>query len=270
MRHLYMLRQKQLKLVDPSCRLVVPRQITTPHLVRDALGVLIALPSHTFYFDEVCLLKPLNTLYVAIKELGFRNLQASLCINMKVPGVCNLQQSLYIDIKVLESCSFCSFTANCILPKICKGLYIWSLNLKRYFDCACMGHPSPETITVALHKYMYNIALAIVIVTMWVLVQGQQKFRVMTGVHIAGTTPEGLVSACRDVLDCGTWYHHLIAFSKPPNINSFYKAGLIFQAFTGAVRKYLQHYRAFVLSISPDVALMQLNSIIHPILTRLR
>ncbi len=87
---------------------------------------------------------------------------------------------------------------------------------------------------------------------------------------LSGLTPAGIETACEELLECGTNYRHLVAFSRPPVMDSFYQAGLIFQAFTGAVRKYLQHYRGCVLSVPHGTTLMQLKCIIHKVIKQIR
>ncbi len=75
------------------------------------------------------------------------------------------------------------------------------------------------------------------------LFQTNQSFHLAPGVCVSGLSPETVSAACQIILDCGTCYHRLTDFSSPAVIDSFYRAGLIFQAFTVAIRRYLQYYR---------------------------
>ncbi|XP_069123682.1 LOW QUALITY PROTEIN: gamma-tubulin complex component 6-like [Argopecten irradians] len=97
-----------------------------------------------------------------------------------------------------------------------------------------------------------------------------QSFEMSEGVYISGMTPDCLRRVSQDFIMCGTYYNLLVQFSLPPMIDSFYSKGLVYQAFCGAVRKYLQHYRGVILSIPADISLLRLKFICQQIFNQIR
>ncbi|CAH1265550.1 TUBGCP6 [Branchiostoma lanceolatum] len=93
----------------------------------------------------------------------------------------------------------------------------------------------------------------------FVLDQMTQSFSVKEGIHMSGTTPGAMRQTLSRFAEIGTNYRRLSIFASPPIMNSFYQGGLIFQAFTGGLRKYLQYYRYYVLSGSSSVSLLTLE-----------
>ncbi|KAH9507221.1 Gamma-tubulin complex component 6 [Bulinus truncatus] len=85
-------------------------------------------------------------------------------------------------------------------------------------------------------------------------------FVIIEGLQISGTFPEMLDNVLTEFVNCGTLYVRLREFSQPPVLDSFYTAGLVFQAFCSAIRKFLQQYTAEILSIPSAVTLMQLSN----------
>ncbi len=63
-------------------------------------------------------------------------------------------------------------------------------------------------------------------------IKEDQSFSMDSGTYISGRSPEALQSLCADFIECGTFYHRLQQFAAPPVLDSMYKAGLVFQAFT--------------------------------------
>jgi len=98
----------------------------------------------------------------------------------------------------------------------------------------------------------------------------RQTFEVTEGSFMTGITPETLRQVSHDFIECGTYYNRLTWFSTPPLIDSFYRRGLVFQAFLGAVRKVLQHYRAAILSIPQDITLLKLKIVCQKIFIQMR
>lgn len=96
------------------------------------------------------------------------------------------------------------------------------------------------------------------------------RFDITEGTHITGITPQSVKNICQDFMDCGTIYNRLNYFSTPQIIDSFYKKGLIFQAFISSIRKVLQHYRAVILSIGDNVTILKLKFMCHQLFNQMR
>ena len=90
------------------------------------------------------------------------------------------------------------------------------------------------------------------------------------GLYVTGISAEALQNLCDDFLACGMYYYRLNLFSDPPLLDSFYKSGLTYHAFLGAIRNYLQYYRAAVLSIPSTKTLIQLKVLCHKLIKQLR
>ncbi|XP_071082841.1 gamma-tubulin complex component 6-like [Haliotis cracherodii] len=89
--------------------------------------------------------------------------------------------------------------------------------------------------------------------------EATQSFMTTEGVYVTGITPDALSNCLRDFVACGSNYYRLNLCSKAPVVDSFYEKGMVYQAYTGAVRKVLQHYRAVILSVPPKTTLLQLK-----------
>uniref|UniRef100_A0A6I8NRG3 Gamma-tubulin complex component 6 n=1 Tax=Ornithorhynchus anatinus TaxID=9258 RepID=A0A6I8NRG3_ORNAN len=100
--------------------------------------------------------------------------------------------------------------------------------------------------------------------------QPSQAFVVKAGVYVSGTSPESVSSLLAEVADCGTCYTRLSRFSLQPVLDSSYDKGLVFQAFTSGLRKYLQYYRACVLSTSPTLSLLTISFLFKKLGRQLR
>ncbi|RUS78668.1 hypothetical protein EGW08_013556 [Elysia chlorotica] len=88
-------------------------------------------------------------------------------------------------------------------------------------------------------------------------------FEVCAGLHVSGVSPEMLADFLTEFTDCGTFFRRLAVFSEPPVINSFYTSGLVFQAFTAAVRKALVYFMAAVLNTPSSLSLIELKVYMH-------
>ncbi|XP_052265860.1 gamma-tubulin complex component 6-like isoform X2 [Dreissena polymorpha] len=97
-----------------------------------------------------------------------------------------------------------------------------------------------------------------------------QCFIQREGLYVSGVSPEGLQSLLEDFLACGMYYHRLGVFSMAPEINSFYKAGLTFLAFTDAVQMVLQYYRGVILSVDRCKTLLQLRVTLQNVFQEIR
>ncbi|ESP05683.1 hypothetical protein LOTGIDRAFT_208649 [Lottia gigantea] len=81
------------------------------------------------------------------------------------------------------------------------------------------------------------------------------------GVFVTGHSTESLSIFLNDFLECGSNYRRLAQFSEPLKQDSYYEAGLVFQAFTTAIRKVLKFYTATILSIDTESTLMEIKCV---------
>uniref|UniRef100_A0A7N6A6J5 Gamma-tubulin complex component 6 n=1 Tax=Anabas testudineus TaxID=64144 RepID=A0A7N6A6J5_ANATE len=81
------------------------------------------------------------------------------------------------------------------------------------------------------------------------------QFDVRPGVCVSGASPESVSRLLGELAQYGTYYLRLSRFS----LQSADKKGLVFQAFTGGLRKYLHYYRACVLSTPPTLSLLTIG-----------
>uniref|UniRef100_A0A8C9E8M3 Gamma-tubulin complex component 6 n=1 Tax=Phocoena sinus TaxID=42100 RepID=A0A8C9E8M3_PHOSS len=117
---------------------------------------------------------------------------------------------------------------------------------------------APQPVLVKeceLVKDALNILIGVVSAT-FSLCQPAQAFAVKRGVHVSGASPESISSVLSEVAECGTHYARLSHFSLQPVLDSSCGEGLVFQAFTSGLRRYLQYYRACVLSTPPTLSLL--------------
>lgn len=115
------------------------------------------------------------------------------------------------------------------------------------------------------------------------------RFCLAPGLHISGLSPESVLTYSEQFLECGNLYWSLMKFSEPPVLDSFLSAGLIkqvmhfivhlcdfimliqcSQAFQDGLRKYLQYYRACILSLKPDLTLLGLSVQLRGIVDQMR
>ncbi|XP_060100777.1 gamma-tubulin complex component 6 [Heteronotia binoei] len=100
--------------------------------------------------------------------------------------------------------------------------------------------------------------------------QGAQMFTVKQGIYVSGTSPERMHQLLSEVAQYGTYYTRLSCFSVQPVLNSSYNKGLVFQAFTSGLRKYLQYYRACVLSTPSTLTLLTISFLFRKLGRQLR
>lgn len=103
-----------------------------------------------------------------------------------------------------------------------------------------------------------------------VVFQTDQCFSLREGLYVTGMSAEALQNLLDDFLSCGMYYYRLNLFSTPPVLDSFYKSGLTYCAFLGAIRSVLQYYRAVVLSVPTNKTLLQLKVLCHKLMKQLR
>uniref|UniRef100_A0A8C6W0N1 Tubulin gamma complex component 6 n=1 Tax=Nothobranchius furzeri TaxID=105023 RepID=A0A8C6W0N1_NOTFU len=81
------------------------------------------------------------------------------------------------------------------------------------------------------------------------------QFDVRPGVCVSGASPESVSRLLGELAQYGTYYLRLSRFS----LQSADKKGLVFQAFTGGLSKYLHYYRACVLTTPPTLSLLTIG-----------
>ncbi|XP_053741028.1 gamma-tubulin complex component 6 isoform X1 [Synchiropus splendidus] len=92
------------------------------------------------------------------------------------------------------------------------------------------------------------------------------EFDVRPGVCVSGASPESVARLLGELAQYGTDYLRLSRFS----LQSADKKGLVFQAFTGGLRKYLHYYRACVLSTPPTLSLLTISFLFRKVGRQLR
>ncbi|KAM8891820.1 gamma-tubulin complex component 6 [Spinachia spinachia] len=92
------------------------------------------------------------------------------------------------------------------------------------------------------------------------------EFDVRPGVCVSGASPESVSRLLAELAQHGTHYLRLSRFS----LQSVDKKGLVLQAFTGGLRKYLHYYRACVLSTPPTLSLLTIGFLFRKVGRQLR
>uniref|UniRef100_A0A1A7Z1D0 Gamma-tubulin complex component 6 n=1 Tax=Iconisemion striatum TaxID=60296 RepID=A0A1A7Z1D0_9TELE len=92
------------------------------------------------------------------------------------------------------------------------------------------------------------------------------QFDVRPGVCVSGASPESVSRLLGELAQYGTYYLRLSRFS----LQSADKKGLVFQAFTGGLRKYLHYYRACVLTTPPTLSLLTIGFLFRKVGRQLR
>uniref|UniRef100_A0A2K6FLJ6 Gamma-tubulin complex component 6 n=1 Tax=Propithecus coquereli TaxID=379532 RepID=A0A2K6FLJ6_PROCO len=131
---------------------------------------------------------------------------------------------------------------------------------------------APQPVLVKeceLVKDALNVLIGVVSAT-FSLCQPAQAFVVKRGVHVSGASPESISSLLSEVAEYGTYYTRLSHFSLQPVLDSSYSKGLVFQAFTSGLRRYLQYYRACVLSTPPTLSLLTIGFLFKKLGRQLR
>ncbi|XP_072856687.2 gamma-tubulin complex component 6 isoform X2 [Pogona vitticeps] len=118
-------------------------------------------------------------------------------------------------------------------------------------------------------KDVLNVLIGVVSTT-FSFNQVAQRFMVKQGIYVSGTSPESMNNLLSEVAEYGTYYTRLSRFSIKPILDSSHKRGLVFQAFTSGLRKYLQYYRACVLSTPPTLTLLTISFLFRKLGRQLR
>ncbi|XP_044943521.1 gamma-tubulin complex component 6 isoform X3 [Mustela putorius furo] len=131
---------------------------------------------------------------------------------------------------------------------------------------------APQLVLVKeceLVKDALNVLIGVASAT-FPLCQPAQTFTVKRGVHVSGASPESVSSLLAEVAVCGTHYARLSQFSLQPVLDSSCGKGLVFQAFTSGLRRYLRYYRACVLSTPPTLSLLTIGFLFKKLGRQLR
>ncbi|KAM6304095.1 gamma-tubulin complex component 6 isoform 2-T3 [Podargus strigoides] len=120
-----------------------------------------------------------------------------------------------------------------------------------------------------LVKDVLNVLIGVVSTT-FSLNQAAQTFVIKEGIYVSGTSPETMHNLLSEVAEYGTYYTRLSRFSLQPVLDSSYSKGLVFQAFTSGLRKYLQYYRACVLSTPSTLSLLTISFLFRKLGRQLR
>ncbi|KAM6162270.1 gamma-tubulin complex component 6 [Erethizon dorsatum] len=130
--------------------------------------------------------------------------------------------------------------------------------------------PRPVLVTEQeLVKDSLNVLLGVASAT-FSLCQPAQAFVVAQGVHVSGASPESISSILSEVAVYGTCYTRLSHFSLQPALGSSCGRGLVFQAFTSGLRRYLQYYGACVLATPPTLSLLTIGFLFKKLGRQLR
>ncbi|XP_066447969.1 gamma-tubulin complex component 6 isoform X1 [Eleutherodactylus coqui] len=132
--------------------------------------------------------------------------------------------------------------------------------------------PSPAHVMLKeseLVKDVLNVLIGVVSTT-FSFNQPNHTFVVKQGIYVSGTSPENIGNLLAQVGDYGTYYTRLSNFSLQSALDSSQSKGLVFQAFKSGLRKYLQYYRACVLSTPSTLSLLTISFLFRKLGRQLR
>uniref|UniRef100_A0AAY4E974 Gamma-tubulin complex component 6 n=1 Tax=Denticeps clupeoides TaxID=299321 RepID=A0AAY4E974_9TELE len=124
--------------------------------------------------------------------------------------------------------------------------------------------PLPVDCQTQLVKDLLNVFIGVASAT-FPLNQCMQ-FDVRPGVCISGASSESVSRLLAELAQYGTNYLRLSHFS----LQGAQQKGLVFQAFTGGLRRYLHYYRACVLSTPPTLTLLTIGFLFRKLGRQLR
>ncbi|XP_068168503.1 gamma-tubulin complex component 6 isoform X2 [Antennarius striatus] len=124
--------------------------------------------------------------------------------------------------------------------------------------------PLPQDSQTQLVTDLLNVLIGVASTT-FPLNQSIQ-FDVRPGVCVSGASPESVSRLLGELAQYGTHYLRLSRFS----LQSANKKGLVFQAFTGGLRRYLHYYRACVLTTPPNLSLLTISFLFRKVGRQLR
>ncbi|XP_051739855.1 gamma-tubulin complex component 6 isoform X2 [Ctenopharyngodon idella] len=111
--------------------------------------------------------------------------------------------------------------------------------------------PLPLDCQSQLVKDVLNVLIGVSSAT-FPLNEASVQFDVRPDICVSGTSPESVSRLLCELAQYGTHYLRLSRFS----LSSGSQKGLVFQAFTGGLRRYLHYYRACVLSTPASLSLL--------------
>ncbi|XP_073687623.1 gamma-tubulin complex component 6 [Garra rufa] len=111
--------------------------------------------------------------------------------------------------------------------------------------------PLPLDCQSQLVKDVLNVLIGVSSGT-FPLNEASVQFDVRPDICVSGTSPESVSRLLGELAQYGTHYLRLSRFS----LSSTSQKGLVFQAFTGGLRRYLHYYRACVLSTPASLSLL--------------
>ncbi|XP_050955055.1 gamma-tubulin complex component 6 isoform X2 [Labeo rohita] len=111
--------------------------------------------------------------------------------------------------------------------------------------------PLPLDCQSQLVKDVLNVLIGVSSAT-FPLNEASVQFDVRPDICVSGTSPESVSRLLSELAQYGTHYLRLSRFS----LSSASQKGLVFQAFTGGLRRYLHYYRACVLSTPASLSLL--------------
>ncbi|XP_072528471.1 gamma-tubulin complex component 6 isoform X2 [Salminus brasiliensis] len=114
--------------------------------------------------------------------------------------------------------------------------------------------PLPLDCQTQLVKDLLNVLIGVASAT-FPLNETSVQFDVRPDVCVSGTSPESVSRLLGELAQYGTHYLRLSRFS----LGTADKKGLVFQAFTGGLRRYLHYYRACVLSTPDSLSLLTIG-----------
>ncbi|XP_076863069.1 gamma-tubulin complex component 6 [Brachyhypopomus gauderio] len=114
--------------------------------------------------------------------------------------------------------------------------------------------PLPLDSQTQLVKDLLNVLIGVASTT-FPLNEASAQFDVRPDVCVSGTSPESVSRLLGELAQYGTHYLRLSRFS----LGAADKKGLVFQAFTGGLRRYLHYYRACVLSTPACLSLLTIG-----------
>ncbi|XP_063783221.1 gamma-tubulin complex component 6 [Pseudophryne corroboree] len=120
-----------------------------------------------------------------------------------------------------------------------------------------------------LVKDVLNVLIGVVSTT-FSFNQSNQTFVVKQGIYVSGTSPENIGNLLAQVGEYGTYYTRLSNFSLQTILDSSQSRGFVFQAFKSGLRKYLQYYRACVLSTPNTLSLLTIGFLFRKLGRQLR
>uniref|UniRef100_A0AAR2IUI0 Gamma-tubulin complex component 6 n=2 Tax=Pygocentrus nattereri TaxID=42514 RepID=A0AAR2IUI0_PYGNA len=114
--------------------------------------------------------------------------------------------------------------------------------------------PLPLDCQTQLVKDLLNVLIGVASTT-FPLNEASVQFDVRPDVCVSGTSPESVSRLLGELAQYGTHYLRLSRFS----LGTADKKGLVFQAFTGGLRRYLHYYRACVLSTPASLSILTIG-----------